>query len=159
MMAFPDLDPSLLNALEEGSQSVDDLSNQGTDTAFQHAMRAPKQSPADAQSKMCDFVNQNMDSYHALADDADGNQLELQYAYQALGRALHPIMDSTSPAHAGFQIWYNPYTHPSELLNHGDFFPTSQENMEHLTPDLLNETIQRIENAMSNSDPCKKCGQ
>ncbi|WP_423600485.1 hypothetical protein [Roseateles sp. MS654] len=78
---------------------------------------------------------------------AQGNQaltnLALHDAYFALGFALHPVMDNTSPAHSGFQEWSN-----RDAPRHG-VFPTSIENVDSLTPALLQKTIGDIYRAMS----------
>ena len=39
------------------------------------------------------------------AHAAKGGQELANDALTALGNALHPVMDSSSPAHAGFQQW------------------------------------------------------
>lgn len=36
-----------------------------------------------------------------------------------MGKALHPVMDSTSPAHAGFQQWEGPGLAGQRLALHG----------------------------------------
>ena len=145
---FPGLNPILLAAIEQGSLSVDSLDNQGPSGAYQHAMRAPGETIADAQEKMCKFVSDNMAGYNG------GNQRNIKdpiLAYRALGRALHPIMDSTSPAHSGWQIWYNPVLHPSETIAHGDAHG-SIEGVDALTPALLQETLNRMRSVMAGGD-------
>jgi hypothetical protein len=69
-------------------------------------MTAPGQSPADAKSKMCAYVKNNLEVFKTLANSPQMRD-QIQ-GYRALGRALHPIIDSTLPAHAGWQTWYNP---------------------------------------------------
>ena len=151
---FPGLNPLLLQAIEQGSASVDTLTNQFPGTAYKHAMRAPGQSIADAQSKMCAFVNSNLAGY--LAHVGAGNIREQIMAYRDLGQALHPIMDSTSPAHAGWQIRENPLFNWNEwwpgTTVHGDR-SSSIENIGALTPALLQETLNRMRTAMAG-----KCG-
>lgn len=147
---FPGLNPVLLAAIEQGSASVDDPANQGPSNAYQHAMRAPGQSIADAQGKMCQFVSDNMAGYNG------GNQSNIRdqiLAFRDLGRALHPIMDSTSPAHAGWQIWNNPILHPLETIPHGNAHG-SIEGVDALTPALLQETINRMQSAMAGGGMC-----
>jgi hypothetical protein len=39
-------------------------------------------------------------------------------ALEPLGKNLHAIADSTSPAHAGFQPWYNAVLHPDLAVQH-----------------------------------------
>jgi RHS repeat-associated protein len=153
--AFPGLTWGMLQALENGSASVDALWNQGASTAYEHAMRAPGQSVADAQGKMCSFVQQHLATFNSLAGSQ--NPADIYAAYYALGQALHPIMDSTSPAHAGWQVWQTPWPwNWGELPAHGDG-PNSMENMAHLTQALLNQTVSRMQAAMSGSGACG-CG-
>jgi hypothetical protein len=56
------------------------------------------------------------------------------------GHAQHTVMDSTSPAHAGFAIWT--LSDIPEVFHHGDL-PGSIENLQALleNPDLKQETI------------------
>jgi hypothetical protein len=145
---FPGLPWGMQQAIERGSEDVDDPLNQGPSTAFQHAMRAPGQSVADAQRKMCAFVNSNLAAYQSLSNSQD------QYsAFVALGRALHPIMDSTSPAHSGWQVWDNPLLHPGETIPHGNAHG-SIEGVDALTAPLMQETLQRMRDAMNGKGIC-----
>jgi hypothetical protein len=151
--AFPSLTWGWQQAIENGSASVDAPWNQGASTAYQHAMTAPGQSPAAAQAKMCAFVQQHLQAYQNLVGNADPTA---QYtAYYELGQALHPIMDSTSPAHAGWQVWGNPWEPGwwGEWDTHGDN-SGSIEDVAHLTPALLADTLNRINQAMSSSGMC-----
>jgi hypothetical protein len=151
--AFPGLNPVLLAAIERGSASVDDPGNQGMGSAYEHAMRAPGESIADAQQKMCKFVSDNMAGYNG------GNQSNIRdqiLAFRDLGRALHPIMDSTSPAHSGWQVW-DPIDHPIDSFNdHGNGLG-SIEGVGALTPALLQETLKRMRDTMNGSGMCG-CG-
>jgi hypothetical protein len=55
---------------------------------------------------------------------------------QHLGNALHTIQDSTSPAHTGFQPWYNMYWHPEAAAIHAateDFDPGSGSHLDAAT--------------------------
>ena len=152
--AFPELWVLNLEAIEDGSASVDAPLNQGSSTAYQHAMRAPNQNPADEKRLMCKFIKDNLQDYRRLIDSHDGwNEI---LAYRALGRALHPFMDSTSPAHIGWQVWDNPIIDPAEILRHGSL-PSSIEDMKDLTPELLRENVQLIKSVMSGNIPCG-CG-
>ena len=62
--------------------------------------------------------------------------------YWQLGFGLHTVMDSTSPVHAGFQEW-----HWWDFWKHGPF-PTSKEDVNSLTPELLQQTIDRMNAAV-----------
>jgi hypothetical protein len=112
--AFPNLTPAQRQILKNVSAEQDGIMNGGQSEAlaYQHAMRAPDQTVAQAEGQYNDFVNSN---------ESDARDLEKQWldpgddgtidpaALEAFGHALHAILDSTSPAHAGFQVWdYNP---------------------------------------------------
>ena len=137
------------NLIKYGSEEVDALTNQipGVGNDFEHGMRAPGQSVADARKKYCEFIKKNMDEYRQYKDRGVRNR---HRAYRALGRALHPIMDSTSPVHRGFQQW-----HPvDEGVFHGNAHG-SLEGLSGLTPELLRETVDLIRRALAGEDcPC-----
>jgi hypothetical protein len=67
-----------------------------------HAMRNKNQSVEVARKMMEAFIRDRLKRYQCELQK--GNRVE---AYFALGEALHPIMDSTSPTHEGFQWWDN----------------------------------------------------
>lgn len=58
--------------------------------------------------------------------------------------AMHPIMDSTSPAHSDWKLWDF-----GNSLDHGPW-PTSIENKKAISnnPALLQETLNRMNNVM-----------
>lgn len=130
-------------AVLAGSYKVD-LLYQTPGFAYMHAMRDIGQTPAQAKKKACDFISSNLKFYQTNKNSTDGNQV--YRAQMALGEALHTIMDSTSPAHKGWQLW-NPVD-VAGISHHGDF-SHSEENLAALTPALLAETVQRINAAMS----------
>ncbi len=117
--------------------------------AYQHAMRRYFQTPAEAKKKACQFINSRMKTYISLINSTDPNN---RYrALMALGEALHPVMDSTSPSHEGWQLW-NIFDVPG-IQKHGDF-EHSVENLNALTPQLLAKTTQRIRRIM-NGENCE----
>ena len=74
--------------------------DQSPEGSFMHAMRGPKESICDAAQKADDFIRRRMGMARYL--EAHGShELALQY----FGDALHTAQDSTSTAHAGFQVW------------------------------------------------------
>ena len=83
--------------------------------SFKHAMSAPWQSKARARQNANDFVASHISSAQEFlcGCNPDWNQ-----ALRHFGLALHTIQDATSPAHAGFQTWYSPYTNPIGALRH-----------------------------------------
>ena len=143
--AFPGLDPELLQYIQDGSASVDAIWNQFGDTAFEHAMRAPGQSVSDARAKACHFINDHLAAYNQYKYDPSPRMQ--QYALRSLGEALHPIMDSTSPAHAGWQVWDFP---SFQMFLHGNMPETLEDlNILKMNDQLLQETLQRIQAALN----------
>jgi RHS repeat-associated protein len=98
--AFPSLHPDLKRAIMEGSRHTDKF--QDPRFAYMHAMRNKNQSVGVARKIMEAFIRDRLKRYQCELQK--GN---LDEAYFALGEALHPIMDSTCPAHEGFQWWDN----------------------------------------------------
>ncbi len=135
--AFSYESPACLEQLKKGSADVDAFEHQfSLELSYQHAMRAPYQSVETARTKMLAFIAQAYkDAREALArGDADTSCFQR-------GRGLHPIQDSTSPVHEGFQVW-DPYLNPLQILDHGDQ-PFSKETLEALRadPPRLQRTI------------------
>jgi hypothetical protein len=110
-------------------------------------MRKPGESAAAAKGRMCKFVNGRLNDFRRFSGSQ--NPLGQLFAYQMLGQAMHPIMDSTSPAHKGFQEW-----HVSDSLSHGNF-SLSIESEDHLTPMALDETVQLMNSVMKNGCSCE----
>ena len=155
--AFPGATPDILAALQAGSANADAmlLGYQGGDYAFMHAMSSGSLSPEESCKKLNEFFSKYLKLYQSnLASanywSAQGNQalanLAIRDAYFALGFALHPVMDNTSPAHTGFQLW-----HDSDALRHGTF-PTSIEDTNSLTPALLQKTVMNMYRAMGSGN-------
>lgn len=88
------LTPNQIKVLEGASAKVDEDQSQGG--SYKHAMSASGQDPKDAESKMNEFITEKTDEFVSGEGDA---------ALEALGEALHPVMDATSPSHEGFQVW------------------------------------------------------
>jgi RHS repeat-associated protein len=120
-------------ALRDGNDETDGTgaytgnfwSAQAPENAYQHAMRAPKQTVAAAAGLMRSFIDreeQEAQSDSRLAREviSMGNPSApggddyivgiMTEAIRHIGHAQHPIADSTSPAHAGFQVWHDPTT-------------------------------------------------
>ncbi len=83
-----------------GSNFADKPFFQGPGYSHMHAMREPGETVEQSREKMQQYVSQKLDLYYQ--NIYEGN---LEKAYFFLGMALHPIMDSTSPPHEGFQVW------------------------------------------------------
>jgi RHS repeat-associated protein len=96
--------------LKDASRWVDRASNQFAATAYQHGMRAAWQSVEDARNAANRFI-----AYHQQAARnafpggcKDGYGKIPWHALWEFGKALHTLMDMTSPSHEGFQIWHDP---------------------------------------------------
>jgi hypothetical protein len=113
-------------------------------------MRDSGRTSEDARREMCECIKKNMDEYRWRRNSSDWRQR--QEAYKYLGRALHPVMDSTSPVHSGMQEWVM----RRDWRKHGDM-PKAMEDVKHLTPALLDETRRRMAVVMSGDLSCV-CG-
>ncbi|MFN7476162.1 MAG: RHS repeat-associated core domain-containing protein [Burkholderiales bacterium] len=119
---FPNLPTTLRDAIERGSRTTDNMGYQGACNSHMHAMSSDCLTPQQAREKMCKFVKSNLAGYNLLVGSTDAQSQNS--AYFLLGMALHPIMDSTSPVHRGFQRW-----HTSAAIDHGPS-PYSKEGVE-----------------------------
>ena len=145
--AFPNLTPAQRQILKNVSAKQDGILNGGQSKAlsFEHAMRAPGQSVADAQAKYNDFVQTKEGSANNLQiwmsdPDAEFTTLTPE-ALEAFGAALHAIEDSLSPAHEGFQIWdYNPL----HVMQHHN-----TEN--YISPQQMQKAVDAARNAFDNT--------
>jgi RHS repeat-associated protein len=108
-----------LEQIKNGSAKTDGVlnGNQNPSSAYKHAMRSSDQNIEEAQRLMTDFIKQKEDAFI----NAEGDE-----AYGFLGEALHPIMDSTSPEHEGFQEWG---LNPQDIIDHinGEYYPTKED--------------------------------
>lgn len=144
--AFSSWGDSALADIQRGSAATDALSNQFGAWSFLHAMREVGQSPEDAKRKACDFIRDRLGKYQAGAASTDPEVRSS--AYFALGEALHPVMDSTSPMHRGWQEWRM----FRDGMKHGSGMG-SREGLRNLTPQLLRETLLLIKETME-GDSC-----
>jgi len=137
-----------MDAVMSGSLQTDSWIHQSPAFAYMHAMRAIYQSPDQAKVLACRFIKQNLAKYEKWKNSSRPN-LRLG-AYEALGAALHTVMDATSPSHRGFQVW-EPAEDPSGSFNkHGN---NSPEDADHLTGALKTETLKLMNDAL-NGKPC-----
>ena len=96
--------------------------------SYQHAMTAPGQGVFEAYVQTQLFVmnrlkvamRQSDRARNIYATDPLGSFDLIKDAFELLGEAQHPIADSTSPAHAGYQTWNGtgPKAIPSALKHH-----------------------------------------
>ena len=127
-----------LAALMRGSKLVDSQQYQDIAHSYMHAMRAPNQSAEEAAGLTVTFITQKVAEYKALT-----SQGKTDDAYVALGMAMHPLMDSTSPAHEGMQTWNSLLTHPLEAWEH-----KKKESVEifNANPTYLQKSIDLLRN-------------
>jgi len=83
---------------------------------------------------MNDFIRQKVNEYKSLM-----RQVKTDEAYFAMGMAMHPIMDSTSPSHEGMQEWKG-INGPAELGEAGVHI--SQELM--ISDERLSRTVNHL---------------
>jgi hypothetical protein len=83
-----------------GSARADSREYQDISHSYMHAMRSPNQSAVEAAGQTVTFIMQKVSEYKELM-----SKNETEKAYEALGMAMHPLMDSTSPSHEGIQEW------------------------------------------------------
>jgi len=145
---LPKMSSSDLFNVEAGSAFVDRTANQfAVDSSFQHAMTDPGQSVDEARKKACQFILTNISLYEKFKDSNVGRYRTM--AHRALGMALHPIMDSTSPSHEGWQTW-EPTAHPLDSISgHGNRSP---EDLKHLTSARLNMALAKMRRVMRGED-------
>jgi len=91
---------SALAALKRGSKEADTMKYQDPAHSYMHAMRSPNQSAEDAAGLTVTFIMQKVAAYKTLL-----SQGKTDKAYEALGMAMHPLMDNTSPSHYDYQGW------------------------------------------------------
>jgi RHS repeat-associated protein len=112
--SFPNLTPQQRQILKDVSADQDSIlgGGQGNAVSYQHAMRGPGQTVEEAQTQFNDFVEsseqsaQNAQMRFWMNDrDADDDHALSDQALADFASALHAILDSTSPAHEGFQVW------------------------------------------------------
>lgn len=146
-------------AMQRGSREADAMfrhwsfwGNQGDAYSHLHALLSSVNTdPKETCNKMKSFINEQMRRYNELKDPRGWGQYR---AYEALGMALHPIMDSTSPAHEGWQS-FSPYS-LNDISRHGPDKPfvPSDESYRALmaTPGLFDRTVDLMENFINGVD-------
>ena len=95
------LSSSAIAAMQRGSIEADTMKYQDNAHSYMHAMRAPGQSAEEAAGKTVTYIMQKVAEYKKeMAAGQEGK------AYEALGMAMHPLMDNTSPSHYDYQEWH-----------------------------------------------------
>jgi RHS repeat-associated protein len=136
--AFPNLTPGQRQILKDVSAHQDAiltggtiLGGQGSDQSPEHAMRAPGQSVADAEADYQNFVSTNEDAAAKaqISFWIAGNPGFSNDALKKFALALHAVLDSTSPAHAGFQVWdWRNYPQVRQHIRNENTITTQQLN-------------------------------
>jgi len=145
--AFSNMSDKVRSYIKEGSSAADALSNQilpGRDHI--HSMWGEGGSYVDMDSKRSAYIGERFremrDSF-AKANDSRSNgdaQQAGQFEREGwinFGKALHPIMDSTSPVH-------NAEWNLTDYQQHGNNSKT-KENMK-VAPSYRDETVRRMQN-------------
>lgn len=101
LRGLPDMDIETLCKMQD---EVDADANQSAAKAFMHAMSdgEKQQSPEAAKETANNRVRTLLTSARMFESKS-----EHKAAMEELGRAMHTLQDSTSPAHHGFQPWYD----------------------------------------------------
>jgi RHS repeat-associated protein len=105
-----------------------------------HAMRDPGESIRKAQTRYRDFVCGQLEAAQNAPHDID--------ALYRLGMGMHALMDSTSPAHRGFQVWW-----PENYVYQYKHMMSEQD----IDPATLQETVNLLKGYYQdfvNGNPC-----
>jgi hypothetical protein len=121
--SFPNLTAAQRQILKNVSAQQDSIlgGGQANSASFEHAMRGPDQTVEQAQGQFNDFVSGTETSAQTAEwtfwlNDPDNAGSMSDEALARFGEALHAILDSTSPAHAGFQKW--DWRNPALVIAH-----------------------------------------
>jgi len=156
------LPPRHIQAMNRGSAEADAMfrnwtfwGNQGDDYSFMHALTSSTNPSASATCKKTrNFIKEQLAIYDKWIDRGWGEYR----AYEALGMALHPVMDSTSPAHVNYQS-FSPYSR-TDVSRHGPDSalgfdrPNSLEGLSDLlaNPKLIEETVRKMNDIFNGGD-------
>jgi hypothetical protein len=121
--------------LEKGSELIDTL-YQGEKESYMHAMRYEGQGKKNAEKQMWKFINQKIEKANFLLWIGLDEE-----AYMDLGMALHPIIDSTSPAHKGFQIWYG--------VSDTEHLKIHREKEKEFKPEMRQEAVKTMDDFLN----------
>jgi hypothetical protein len=136
---FPNLPPAIRDIIKEGSAYADKPEFQGPNFAFMHAMSSKSMSPDEARRKMCEYIKKYM------GEAQDANRAGTAHYWFYIGMALHPVMDSTSPAHEGFQMWHGAVR---DAHMHGSSPVSMETKAIAMQPRHTQRTVQRMKEAM-----------
>ncbi|WP_223629198.1 RHS repeat domain-containing protein [Thermomonas beijingensis] len=122
--AFPGLSAAQRGTLKSASRSMDSVSKGGQSkgSSYQHSMRAPSQSPADAKTASQKFISGQeaaaKKEQGKMPSSVDGLKSE---SLTSAGNAMHTATDGTSPAHTDSngdpKVWSG-LAHPAAAYQH-----------------------------------------
>jgi len=148
-----------------GSAYADGMFNGNQDAAqsYMHMMTAEGLSRAESLAKFREYMKERMGKYNSYTCnakrwEAKGDGVRASNAYHQaafqLGMAMHPIMDSTSPAHTNLRYW-DAFA-DWQWADHGPW-PWSDEHIDNLTPDLEWRTTTIMRNILDKygSEDCE----
>jgi RHS repeat-associated protein len=140
--AFPDLPSVFREAIKSGSAEADYLYNQGSSNldSAKHAMSTVKNTPEEARNLYCEYIKSQLNKFQDQIANARST-LAKKAAYAQLGRGLHAVMDSTSPAHRGFQQWTGDASKHGPYIKH--LHQHTIESKQHMGPHM-DETIDKM---------------
>ena len=127
-----------------------DKRTQGVQYTHVHSMRRKEQSSADAIAERDGFIQDTLAKARTAAESGNCDA-----AMDALGEALHPIMDSTSPMHTdnnGNPNVWNPY-YP---FGHSPNDKIGNETISEITGEIYQKMDKRLTEAF-NKVKCKCC--
>ena len=105
--AFPGLSVSGRDSLKRVSAFQDHLfPGQSRHLSYQHSMRAPWETPQQAQAKLQQFAKERMEAAQILNSVTKAPGQPDLSALEVFGELLHAEVDGTSPSHEGFQTWH-----------------------------------------------------
>lgn len=152
--------------LKKGNDEIDGTGHEGkwalvkaqtSEKSYMHAMRAPGQDAATARALMENFIREeklradNLVNRARQLIDSD-NPVErrlagtyIKDAVRHIGRLQHPIADSTSPSHAGFQLWPGPefiLLSPARVID--DWYKHSERENEDVFKSMKSSVVETV---------------
>ena len=142
-----------------GSRYADSLPFQDDDHSYMHAMSSDSLSRGEACGRANQFIQDGLFNPRHRPGRSNRNR---NGTYFNRGMGMHTVMDSTSPAHQGFQHWSN-----DQIPRHGpDSFMGIDRNHteEGLTalldnPGLIEQTLNLMDDAMNGAGLNCGCSQ
>jgi RHS repeat-associated protein len=136
-----------MDQMMAGSRFADSSQFQSGEFTYMHAMSSPVWSPQEAKKMMCKYVRAYLDVSRQMINSPYPADWGKGYFY--LGMAMHAVMDSTSPAHRGFQFWGG--MADSAMHGYGQRhgpLPASEEDFKS-APAFRDETVNLMKRAMA----------